>query len=94
MEAELNRSEKSCERLKQNLKDVRVKLEGKDLTIEELNGKIEGLKVDRNDMKVAINHVLSLILSECDIGKELTTMSATWIRSTIRNHHLELRCLK
>jgi septal ring factor EnvC (AmiA/AmiB activator) len=49
MEAELNRSEKSCERLKQNLKEVRVKLEGKDLTIEELNGKIEGLKVRRND---------------------------------------------
>ena len=45
MEAELHRSEKSCERLKQNLKEVRVKLEGKDLTIEELNGKIEGLKV-------------------------------------------------
>ena len=49
MEAELNRSEKSCERLKQNLKEVRVKLEGKDLTIEELNGKIEGLKVGLND---------------------------------------------
>jgi chromosome segregation ATPase len=50
MEAELNRSDKSCERLKQNLKEVRVKLEGKDLTIEELNGKIEGLKVGRNNM--------------------------------------------
>ena len=45
MEAELQRSEKNSDRLKQNLKDVRVKLEGKDLTIEELNGKIEGLKV-------------------------------------------------
>ena len=59
MEAELNRSEKSCERLKQNLKEVRVKLEGKDLTIEELNGKIEGLKVGRKNMRSAINLFLA-----------------------------------